>query len=881
MKNYISILFLFFLLILTNSCMDDEREDFLPEEGLMAHVKIEIAPSSMQTRSTGLTAQEEKNVESIQLLIFDKNGKIVTKKYFSQVNAQTGLNKVITRSGTGMSVYAIANITAVNTNYTNAFDSIRTISDLNNLAVYTIGGDMEANHKLLMWGNAVNITIPPTPASLTIPITLNYVASKIHVNLINNTPTGQQVSWSDWKLQNFPRKSYLIPRASDVVNPSNSADFLSSSSTFGWTDTTFLVGGVSKPGKSTVFYLFENRRGNRISNSTPTSIKNKNLYAPDKATAIIANGFYQTSTQVKGIQATIYFGNNTYDNFDLIRAQEYTYNITVSGIDSIDVDSRIDGTNSGFQASVLNTTLDSHYDWRPLQLGAFSGTLNVAILDGTGLPATAGFWLKVSNINLNQFINNGSGTYVRPTYNPLTDMKTSISNISFNNSGQMAYQTYYLYADEFLTEGGTRTAQVQISSSLGGSVTIPITQKGIQSMGNTVGLRKLSVLGILSTENYRLMVENNEEATLSLTPGATSGTEKTNTMQWGFDGRDMQSVVLGVTLFDYFKRAGMENTVNLVYSNTASATLYPPYGRTGNTTISEQVHNPIFNTYGARYCFEKNRDTDGDGKITGSEIKWYLPSLDELALIYAGEPSLSQLSTEKISTNPYLSSTEYQGTLTDMLGIRFDIGRSGNASKQAALYTRCVRAITSATTVSPYAELFLLTGGLINSSINNSGFKSTSLRSTPLTRPVKIHLHTDTINRTVSPRFIVAKTDIIGVTWAGASGWTTAFNSANGTGVAASPATGCNAYAEALLNADAGTWRVPTQRELYLIYVARKDLLSLNILGFNDFILDGTNYWSSTTNSPTDAWAMDIAAGIMYNRAKTTNTFRVRCVKDI
>lgn len=879
MKNYISILFLFSLLITTNSCTD-EREDFLPEESQIARVKIEIAPSSMTTRSTGLTTQEEKNVESIQLLIFDRNGKIVTKKYFSQVNVQTGLNNVITRSGTGMSIYAIANITSVNTNSTNVIDSIHTISDLNNLAVYTTGGDMETNRKLLMWGNAVNITIPPSPATITIPVILNYIASKIHVNLINNTPAGQQVSWTDWKLQNFPRRSYLIPRASDVVNPANSSDFLSSSSTFGWTDTTFVVGGVTKPGKSTVFYLFENRRGNRISNATPTSTKNKNLYAPGKATAIIANGFYQTSSQIKGIQATIYFGNNTYNNYDLVRAQEYTYNITVSGIDSIDVDSRIDGTNKGFQASVLNTTLDSHYDWRPLQLGAFDGTFSVAILNETGQPATSAFWLKVSNINLNQFINNGSGTYIRPTYNPATDMKTSISNISFNSSSQMAYQTYYLYADEFLTEGGTRTARVQVSNSQGGTVSIPITQKGIQSMGNTVGLRKLSLLGILSTENYRLMVENNEEATLSLTPGASPGTEKTNNMQWGFDGRDMQSVLLGVTLFDYFKRAGMDNTVNLVYSNTSTSTLYPPYGRTGNTTISEQVHNPIYNTYGARYCFEKNRDTNGDGKISGSEIKWYLPSIDELALMYAGEPSLSQLSTEKLSANPYLSSTENEGTLTDMMGLRLDNGQSGTASKQVALYARCVRAITSVTTVSPYSELYLLGGTLASSTVNNTGFKSTSLRSTQITRPVKIHLQSDSTNRTVSPRFIVAKADIIGITWAGASGWTTASNSANGTGVVASPATGCNNYGEALLNADVGTWRVPTQRELYLIYTVRKDLLGLNILGFNDFIVNA-NYWSSTASSATEAWAMDIGAGIMYNRAKNTNTFRVRCIKDI
>ena len=81
---------------------------------------------------------------------------------------------------------------------------------------------------------------------------------------------------------------------------------------------------------------------------------------------------------------------------------------------------------------------------------------------------------------------------------------------------------------------------------------------------------------------------------------------------------------------------------------------------------------------------------NGDGKITGSEIKWYLPSIDELMLIYVGEPSLSQLAGEKISANPYQSSTEYT-TATDNLGVRFDIGRSGNLTKSTPIYVRCVR----------------------------------------------------------------------------------------------------------------------------------------------------------------------------------------------
>lgn len=176
---------------------------------------------------------------------------------------------------------------------------------------------------------------------------------------------------------------------------------------------------------------------------------------------------------------------------------------------------------------------------------------------------------------------------------------------------------------------------------------------------------------------------------------------------------------------------------------------------------------------------------------------------------------------------------------------------------------------------SPYVEL--LTGY-----VNNTGFKSTSLRSTAVARPVPVHLTTDAINKTVSPKFVVALADCTVVlnplfTWAAACGWTAAANSSSGTGVLASPATGCQLYSQ--LGAPAGTWRLPTQREMMIIYLVRKEFL-LNLAGVVDLLLDGSLYWTSTSNTSTEAWTMDFATGVMYSRDKS-GTYRVRCVRDI
>lgn len=686
------------------SCMKDDPQQIINNtpEGLPARMMISLDPGQM-TKGAGLNPQREKLVSNAQVLVFNSSGNVVTNKFYASVDASSGIQSVQTSSGSNMSIYVVANISTQNSNNTNLFSNVKTIADLNAVKVYDISGDVQANQRLMMWGVADGITIQPAPQTATVPITLNYVASKVHIYLIKDTPVGEDVSWSDWQVQNQSSFSYITAQASDAVNPANASDFISATAQFAWRDTTLTVGGIQKQAKYTVFYLYENRRGGRVANnSTPpagympgaigtTDPKDKTWYAPPKATALIANGFYYKSSGNTGIKAVIYLGANNYNDYNVVRKQDYTYTITVKGINQIDVDSRIDPVNSGFQANILNTTLDCHYDWRPLQLGSYAGTLSIQILDGsTGLPPAnpATFWLKVSSINLNQAVLSG-GNYVRPSYNPATDMLTAINNIVFTEPSEITYKNYYLYADEFMTEGGTRSALVKITSSVAGSlpVVIPIVQKGYQTMG-TVGLKNFNLLGTLLTTSYQLAVENQEEATMTLTPG--SSTEATNSMQWGFPALDMQSLLPSV-VFDYYKRNGFDATTNLVLANTVTGALRPPYGRTGSTTISEQLHNPIYNTYAARYCFEKNRDVNGDGVITGAEVKWYLPSLDELMLLYIGEPSLSQAAGEKISGNAYHTSTEYSLTNTNDMGLMFSLGITGLADKSAPFYIRCVR----------------------------------------------------------------------------------------------------------------------------------------------------------------------------------------------
>lgn len=47
------------------------------------------------------------------------------------------------------------------------------------------------------------------------------------------------------------------------------------------------------------------------------------------------------------------------------------------------------------------------------------------------------------------------------------------------------------------------------------------------------------------------------------------------------------------------------------------------------------------NTIEGRYaCLTRNRDFNGDGEISGDELRWYTPSLDQVLGIWVGEPGL-------------------------------------------------------------------------------------------------------------------------------------------------------------------------------------------------------------------------------------------------
>ncbi|MEY8607807.1 DUF1566 domain-containing protein [Parabacteroides segnis] len=74
----------------------------------------------------------------------------------------------------------------------------------------------------------------------------------------------------------------------------------------------------------------------------------------------------------------------------------------------------------------------------------------------------------------------------------------------------------------------------------------------------------------------------------------------------------------------------------------------------------------------------------------------------------------------------------------------------------------------------------------------------------------------------------------------------------------------------------AGEWRLPTQNELYMIFVLHSQLKSSsNFSAFN-----AVSYWCATEASATYAWYVLFSFSTVNSRNKTDSAY-VRCVRDL
>lgn len=133
-------------------------------------------------------------------------------------------------------------------------------------------------------------------------------------------------------------------------------------------------------------------------------------------------------------------------------------------------------------------------------------------------------------------------------------------------------------------------------------------------------------------------------------------------------------------------------------------------------------------------------------------------------------------------------------------------------------------------------------------------------------------------NDRIPMRFIVAPTDVAGVTWMQAEGASDGNGNLNADFTATAD-TGCRNYSKTS-DGTGRTWRVPTQRELQLMWLFRAPI---GIIYPSGVMEDASSklYWASTEQDANNAWVFDFKQGVphCFWQPKTA-TANVRCVSD-
>ena len=536
MKKIIILYFLGALLL--SGCMRDEFDTTRVEEGIAARVSLRVllpdmdgAVSAGNTRTSANTravdADVENRLDSLRVLVFNSSGKIVTnRKYTAQSDGSLSALQIDTWSGNNLTFCFVANS---RDDLDNRLSVVTSYNDLREFMVTasSLNFGLSDTGALIMTAIVENVNVQPGSDTISDPIQLQFLVAKLTLTVTDATPDGHAVTILGWDVQDVPARSYLFPDSKDAnPAPEGGADrdeyWLTTAS-----DYPFEVN--QNKSASQTLYLFENRRGGRVARSLPgtteqypdmalddTDHRGKAWFKPRRATAVVINAIHRTGTQSELIKAYIYLGHDNHSDYNIIRGNHYTFNITVHGINDIKIDTNVDSKAGDFFVDYSdNLRMDAHPDFRALRMHAAGGTGTMEILDSQGRtyadPSFDATWLKISPLNLMyhqvkqtsspandwQQASEPESKFVRPKYIPhksdrakLTQQGISgwnaipagkedddvmslddatyrmcykITDLPFGNTSTVTNQTLYVYADEFVERDGFRSATVRFS----------------------------------------------------------------------------------------------------------------------------------------------------------------------------------------------------------------------------------------------------------------------------------------------------------------------------------------------------------------------------------------------------------------------------------
>lgn len=748
--------------LLLSSC----SEDIFPggsesnEDVTISLAYSDVSPRDIVVNSRA-TEAEERHLENLYIYIFDGNGNL---KGYKGIEVADSLNQstsnttkaeitgIKTRSGESY-IYAVANIstglypveTSNDTVETNKLpiklneDKARagkysfTLDQLKALTFKRRNTSIDITSAFLMSGavkegNPVNITTAGAIAGDDNAIRLSRIVSKVKFTIKAAKTTGVTRSF---KLETYDIKNIAVDgslvgkidgnRRNETTNVNDNIG------------NTVRPNDVENDAQFFEVYLPENLQHAVDTVNTQAEREDDSQRIPKKFTKAPANGTYvvlkgkyeeNKSGTTKSADVTYYvhLGDCTKDvnNYDVERNCKYTYNITVAGVDKIIVEAKkesgadqpgAEGVVLEYGATGKNMTLDSHYEYMVMRFYQ----KDIQALKA----ADKGYYYQVYALGNHTDVINVGATTVGKTNDvdtkwiefAITGRKKSKSIYGDENDGRgtpcdypgtsktMDIETFlkYLYNNADSTSIWTK------SDSKGKYIdaTCFISENYYENLTwnqyvNDVDKRAFYVANEVETSKDGRSVYAKTQY------GLTQYNIQT------FYDRSKAGSITAYGCETINDEEGKGFTVEGKGSQTSS------YGRdpwNGHTNMLADINKKSDtwktlkdNSSLIKACMSRNRDLNGDGKISDEEIRWYAPTISQYIGIWIGEEIMSgesklfnkATSTLSTSNDPgcrmlYYSSTYDQNTYFSEEGL----ATNHNSSSYPPKLVRCLRNLKS------------------------------------------------------------------------------------------------------------------------------------------------------------------------------------------
>lgn len=911
--------------LLLSSC----SEDIFPggsesnEDVTISLAYSDVSPRDIVVNSRA-TEAEERHLDNLYIYIFDGNGNL---KGYKGIEGEANLNQntssttkaeitgIKTRSGESY-IYAVANISTgiypvetsngtvepnklpINLNEETAraggYDF--TLDQLKALTFKRNNTSIDITSAFLMSGavqdgNLVNITTGGTIASGGNAIRLSRIVSKVKftIKAANTTGVTRSFKLETYDIMNIAVDGSLVGKIDG--NSRNKTTNVNNN-----IGNTVRPNDVENDAQFFEVYLPENLQ-DAVNNVTTQaereddsqSIPKVFTNAPAYGTYVMLKGKYEeaTSSSTKSADVTYYvhLGDCTKDknNYDVERNCKYTYNITVAGVDKIIVEAKkesgadqpgAEGVVLEYRAKGKNMTLDSHYEYMVMRFYQN---------DIIGLKkAGKGYYYQVYALgNHTDVINVGATTTGSKNH-----VDTSWIQFAIKNS---------VYSED-KSDRGTACNYPGINSSE--LYTVDGFLKYLYDNANSTKIWK----GYDSKKGYYVdatcFISENYYKDLTWNQYVNNVDKRAfyvaNQVETSNDGRSVYAITqYGLTQYNiqtFYDRskAGSITAYGCETINDEEGKDFSvngkgsKYNSSGNDTWNGRTNmvadiNKSSDTWETlktnksliKACMSRNRDLNGDGKISDDEIRWYAPTISQYIGIWIGEEIMSgesklfnrETSTLKGESDRmlYYSSTNGQNTYFSEEGLATNNYNYNNTYYPPKL-VRCLRNLKSNDVgydktpdkYYTYKSYVVTLNNVDEKALNTSGEQG----------ELNAHTERSALNKPAK-KFKISNDKYYGeryTDWRGNWHWT---------GVTPTQEHVVDGTFKCYNNYEEGDkkWRVPNQRELSVMFLVDKDKITNT---YCRTIFSNTNFRKSWTYS-SNIFTMDV------NKWNATGS--VRCIK--